>query len=319
MGERGIDVSEWQAGMDAERVSVENGLSFAMVRTNYGSNHDDLQFHRFCDGFERAGVIVTPYCYPLATDTQGSVDDAERIIGGRYDRLIIDWEHGSGGGDHLRRAHDRAWDHGFYTPLVYDPAWYWQQQGSPNVDWMGQSGRIRGHWKSWYPDNIVGSFEAILAKLAAYVWDDNRGGIPTEVVQFSSSVILKGWGGKVDANYFRGNHAQLSELLEGNGMNADDVLELESPGSRARGENPVYTEDVPLRKAVGDSYFYSTDSYRLIHEVLLPALEDQKTINAALQAKLDQIETGAISDEKLAEIVDKAKKAVGGDLTDDSK
>jgi hypothetical protein len=215
MGEKGIDISEWQAGMDVERVCRENDISFVFVRSNYGSQHDDLQFHRHCDGAERADAIVTPYVYPLATDTRGSIDDAVRIAGERYRRIAIDWEHGSGGGDHLRAAHERAWEHGLDTRVVYDPAWYYQQQGSPNVNWMGESKRIQAHWKSWYPDNIADTFENILRKLSASVWNDNRGGIPTKIVQFTSSAILKGWGGKLDANWFQGSHDELVALLIG--------------------------------------------------------------------------------------------------------
>lgn len=216
MGEKGIDISEWQAGMDVERVCRENGFTYVMVRTNYGSNHDDLQFHRHCDGAERAGAIVTPYVYPLATDTRGSVDDAVRIIGGRYDRAIVDWEHGSGGGDHLRAAHERVWEHGLKTPVVYDPEWYWRQQGSPNVDWMGKSGRIGGRWKSWYLNNDPGDFDSILSRIPTSPWSDSRGGIPTLILQFSSVVRAKGWEGKnLDGNYFRGTHDQLVALLTG--------------------------------------------------------------------------------------------------------
>lgn len=215
MPERGTDWSEWQAGADAERVSRDNGLSFAMVRTNYGSNHDDAQFHRFCDGFERAGVIVTPYVYPLASDTRGSIDDAVRIIGGRYDRCIVDWEEGSGGGDQLRAAHERVWEHGLNTPVVYDPTWYWERQGRPNLDWMGQSGRIGARWKSWYPDYDPGSFDALLKKLASYVWSDSRGGISTRIVQFTSSGRLNGWDKNLDLNYFPGSHEELVALLTG--------------------------------------------------------------------------------------------------------
>lgn len=222
MPERGIDISEWQVGMDVERVVRENGLSFVMVRTNYGSNHDDLQFHRHCDGAERGGAIVTPYVYPLASDTRGSIDDAVRIIGGRYDRCIVDWEEGSGGGDHLRAAHERVWEHGLSTPVVYDPTWYWERQGSPNLDWMGQSGRIGGRWKSWYPDYDPGSFDAILRKLASYVWNDSRGGISTRIVQFTSSGRLNGWGGNLDLNYFPGSRSELEALLTG-----DDAMSPE--------------------------------------------------------------------------------------------
>lgn len=215
MGEKLIDISEWQAGMDVERVVRENNIAGVMVRSNYGSQHDDLQFHKHCDGAERGGAIVLPYVYPLATDTRGSIDDCMRIIGERYDRCAIDWEAGSGNGTHLRIAHERAWELGLRTPLVYDPKWYWEQQGSPNVDWMGQSGKIEGHWKSWYPDNIADTFENILRKLPDYVWNDNRGGIPTLIVQFTSSAILKGWGGKVDGNWFRGTKDALRALLLG--------------------------------------------------------------------------------------------------------
>ncbi len=215
MGERGIDISEWQAGMDVERVVRENNLSFVMVRTNYGPDHDDALFHKHCDGAERGGAIVTPYVYPLATDTRGSVDDAARIIGGRYSRLIVDWEIGSGGSDHLRAAHERTWEHNLRTPVTYDPAWYHQQVGSPNVDWMGQSGRIGGRWKSWYPDNIPGSFDAILKKLPSSVWSDSRGGIATRIVQFTSSGRLSGWGANLDLNYFPGTRDELAALLGG--------------------------------------------------------------------------------------------------------
>jgi hypothetical protein len=218
MPERGIDISEWQEGMDVERVVRENGLSFVMVRTNYGSNHDDAQFHKHCDGAERGGAIVTPYVYPLASDTYGSIDDCVRIIGGRYDRCIVDWEEGSGGGDQLRAAHERVWEHGLSTPLVYDPTWYWERQGRPNMDWMGQSGGIGGRWKSWYPDYDPGSFDAILRKLAGSVWSDSRGGIATRIVQFTSSGRLSGWGKNLDLNYFPGSLDELHDLLGGDDM-----------------------------------------------------------------------------------------------------
>lgn len=246
MPERGIDISEWQAGMDVERVVRENGLSFVMVRTNYGSNHDDLQFHRHCDGAERGGAIVTPYVYPLATDTRGSVDDAVRIIGGRYDRCIVDWEEGSGGGDHLRAAHERVWEHGLSTPVVYDPTWYWERQGRPNLDWMGQSGRIGGRWKSWYPDYEPGSFDAILRKLASYVWSDSRGGIATRIVQFTSSGRLSGWGGNLDLNYFPGSREELAALLTGeDDMTPDQARKLDEIHAATR---PVEVEIGPPRQ-----------------------------------------------------------------------
>lgn len=315
MGVRGIDISEWQAGMDTERVCRENGITFAMVRTNYGSNHDDLQFHRFCDGLDRAGVLVTPYVYPLASDTNGSIDDAVRIIGGRYNRMSIDWEEGSGGGQHLRWAHERAWEHGFNTPLVYDPSWYWQKQGSPNVDWMGQSGRIAGRWKSWYPDNVPGGFDWILSKIPSHVWNDNRGGIPTQVIQFTSSGRLSGWNANLDLNYYRGTRAELEALLGGEGMQPTDSIKLVAP------EDPSYSETHPLDWALAQAFYKGSDAYKEIMGVgdnpgLVAKVQTLLEENAALKEKLAQIETGGVSEERIAQI---AKKALGQDLLDDEQ
>jgi hypothetical protein len=214
--------------MDVERVARDNNIEFGFVRTNYGANHDDAYFHRHADALERAGAIVLPYVYPLASDTRGSIDDAVRIIGGRYKACIVDWENDSGDGSHLRLAHELLWQRGFSTPVVYDPKWYWERMGSPDVSWM--QGKVKGHWKSWYADNVPKPFDAALAQVPGYVWQDNRGGIPTVIVQFTGTGRLSGYGGNLDLNYFPGTRAELAALLgstqEGEDeMSADELLD----------------------------------------------------------------------------------------------
>lgn len=217
MGVRGIDISEHQASLDVERVVRANGVGFVFVRTNYGAHHDDLWFHSHCDAAERAGALVVPYVYILASDVRGSIDDAVRIVNGRYTSIVVDWEHGSGGGDELLWAHQLLWERGFTTPVVYDPRWYWESVGSPDLAWM--QGRVRGHWKSWYADNQPRSFDDALSRVPASVWNDSRGGIPTVIVQFTGTGRLDGYGGNLDLNYFPGSRAELKALLGG----ADDV------------------------------------------------------------------------------------------------
>lgn len=223
MGVRGIDISEHQSGADVERVVRENDIGFAFVRTNYGSNHDDLYFHQHCDAAERGGAIVLPYVYILAPDVRGSIGDCVRIIAGRYRSALVDWETGSGGGAELRRAHEFLWEEGFDTPLAYDPKWYWESVGSPDLSWM--RGKVKGHWKSWYPDDTPRGFDAGLEKVPGYVWDDNRGGVPTRIVQFTGTGRLSGYGGNLDLNYFPGSREELAVLLGSS-----------QPRARAKGE-----------------------------------------------------------------------------------
>lgn len=217
MGQRGIDLSEHQAGMDVESVARANQLDFAFVRTNYGANHDDAWFQSHADAAERAGALVVPYVYVLASDVRGSIDDALRVAGDRYGSLVVDWEEGSGGGDELRLAHELLWERGVSTPVVYAPRWYWERVGSPDLSWM--QGRVQGHWKSWYADNQARTYDDALSRVPGYAWDDSRGGIPTVIVQFTGTGRLAGYGGNLDLNYFPGDRAALEALLAG----GDDV------------------------------------------------------------------------------------------------
>lgn len=230
MGIKGIDISEHQRYLDVEKVVRDNDIDFAFIRTNYGANHDDLYFHQHADAAERAGAIVVPYVYILASDIAGSIDDCVRIIGGRYKSVIVDWEEGSGGGGELRRAHELLWERGFETPLVYDPKWYWESPavGSPDLSWM--QGKVKGHWKSWYFDRLARTFADALSKVPDYVWDDARGGIPTLIVQFTGTGRLNGYDANLDLNFFRGTKEELAAILRGdNDMLKDEIVTVIRP------------------------------------------------------------------------------------------
>lgn len=244
MGVKGIDISEHQSTMDVERVARDNNIEFGFVRTNYGANHDDLWFHSHADALERAGAIVVPYVYILASDVRGSIDDAVRIIDGRYDVCIVDWEHGSGGGAELRQAHELLWERGFSTPVVYDPKWYWESVGSPDVSWMKD--KVKGHWKSWYADDNPKSYNAALAQVPPYVWQDNRGGIPTVIVQFTGTGRLASYGANVDLNYFPGSRQELEALLgtsEGDSMSWDTYISNHYGGDVKAGEMLAFVDE----------------------------------------------------------------------------
>lgn len=291
MGVRGIDISEWQSAMDVERVARDNRIEFGFVRTNYGANHDDAYFHRHADALERAGAMVLPYVYPLASDTRGSIDDAVRIIGGRYKSCIVDWENDSGDGSHLRLAHELLWQRGFSTPVVYDPKWYWERMGSPDVSWM--QGRVQGHWKSWYADTNPKAYDAALAQVPDYVWQDNRGGIPTLIVQFTGTGRLSGHGGNLDLNYFPGTRAELAALLGGQeGEDMANVSDQEKATLLEAAESVL--EGINEKRNAGALF------------ALAARIEGMVT---AVEAKVDGLTTGGVDVQALA-------NALGGPLGD---
>lgn len=306
MGVRGIDISEHQRLMDVERVVRANDVGFVFVRTNYGAHHDDLYFHQHADAAERAGAIVVPYVYILASDIRGSIADFARIVGTRYRNAIVDWEHGSGGGAELREAHELLWELGYDTPVVYDPKWYWESVGSPDVSWM--RGRVKGHWKSWYPDNQPRTFADALARVPTYVWDDNRGGIPTVIVQFTGTGRLDGYGDNLDLNYFPGSRAELAALLGGDDVALEnETVTVVRPDT---GETWPERADVVLGYLMGTVNFLR-DSVVAQGEVLAQLAENDDRVNLT-EEQLAKLRVNLSSD--LRGVVEETVQRLGDQL-----
>lgn len=216
MGSRGMDLSKFQTGMDVEAVCRANGLDFVFIETNDGTVINDA-FHAQADAAERAGAVVRPYFYlrPNVTETVATHLDVLRHSDPqatpRYRESIVDAETGSGGWDEVWSAHQQLWDAGQGTPLLYWPRFAWQAAGSPDLSPL--AGHVTGHWKSWYPDAAQRGFDAGLAMVPDYVWQDNRGGIPVAVVQFTGTGTLDGYSGAVDLNYYPNSRPDLAALV----------------------------------------------------------------------------------------------------------
>ncbi|MFD9734378.1 GH25 family lysozyme [Umezawaea sp. NPDC059074] len=211
-----MDISNHQSTMDVERVVRENGIGAVFILTNDGTFVNAF-FHAQADAAERAGAIVVPYFY-LRPNWAQTVDVHIGVVGDRYDSSIVDVEEGSGGWAETWAAHNRLWDAGRYTPLVYFPNFYWQKVGSPDLTPLKV--KVRGHWKSWYADRDWREFQDALDRVPGYVWDDNRGGILVEIVQFTGTGRVSGYGAHVDLNFYRGSIEELAALL---GKEEDDM------------------------------------------------------------------------------------------------
>lgn len=222
MGVRVIDISNHQSGMDVEAVVRKNDVAAVFILTNDGTFTNSF-FHAQADAAERGGAVVVPYVY-LRPNWAQTIDIHMNVVGSRYKQSLVDVEDGSGGWNECWNAHQRLWTAGRETPLLYWPRYHWQTQGSPDLTPL--KSKVKGHWKSWYPDTVARGFDSGLALVPGYVWDDNRGGIPTRIVQFTGTGRLNGYSGNLDLNFFPGSRDELTALLG-----------LSRPRPRAKGDS----------------------------------------------------------------------------------
>lgn len=264
MGLRIIDISNHQSGMDVESVVRQNDVAAVFILTNDGTFVNGY-FHAQADAAERAGAIVLPYVY-LRPNWAQTIDIHLNVVGSRYNGSIVDIEDGSGGWNECWNAHNRLWNAGRDTPLLYWPRYHWQSMGSPDLSPLAS--RVRGHWKSWYPDTVARGFDAGLTQVPGYVWDDNRGGILTRIVQFTGTGRLNGYGGNLDLNYFPGSRAELAALLGG-----DDIMTPNDgnvPFAAPHPENSAHVETHKFADWLGFAAYRGADSVQLLrkHELI---------------------------------------------------
>jgi GH25 family lysozyme M1 (1,4-beta-N-acetylmuramidase) len=203
MGVRGIDISNHQAGMDVERVVRDNAIGFVFILSNDGT-FKNAYYANQAAAARRGGATVVPYVYLRTNVDQTFATFRQQVP--TPGPVIVDVEDGSGGVAECRRMHDLLHAAGYTTPLLYWPDWYRRKVGSPSLAGFPPL------WTSWYPDNTSRGFDAGLAMLPAWVWN-GYGGLPTRIVQFTSSGRLGGYGANLDLNYFPGSRAELDALL----------------------------------------------------------------------------------------------------------
>lgn len=244
---KGMDISNHQAGMDVERVVRDNDFGFVFILTNDGT-FVNRYFHAQADAAERAGAIVRPYTY-LRPNWSQTIDVHLGVVGGRYRDSIVDVEDGSGGWHETWSAHNKLWDWGQDTNLLYWPNFHWSAMGKPDLSPLAE--KVRGHWKSWYPDREWDWFDRAYGKVPAHPWNDNRGGIPVSVLQFTGTGRVHGYGSHVDLNLFPGSLEELADLL-GDDVSATDVWKHKVP-LFPNAEDPDQRTETDAAEALGRS------------------------------------------------------------------
>lgn len=75
----GIDVSEHNGTLDWGKIKA-SGISFAIIRTGYGTSHTDTQFHRNMQGALAQGLPVGVYHFSYALNAGGARKEADFVL-----------------------------------------------------------------------------------------------------------------------------------------------------------------------------------------------------------------------------------------------
>jgi GH25 family lysozyme M1 (1,4-beta-N-acetylmuramidase)/LysM repeat protein len=183
----GIDVSNWQAGIDLAAVPADFVIMKATQGTNYISPDCDRQYQQA----KKAGRLLGVYHYVAGGNAQAEadyfVDNIKGYIGEAI--LAIDWEaeqNGAWGNEaYLEQLVRRVIERTGVKPLIYSMASRYAQVATvaKKLDC--------GLWIAQYASNDPTGYQA-------HPW--NEGAYACAIRQYTSAGRLPGYGGNLDLN-----------------------------------------------------------------------------------------------------------------------
>lgn len=183
----GIDVSNWQAGIDLAAVPADFVIMKATQGTNYVSPDCDRQYQQA----KKAGRLLGVYHYVAGGNAIAEADYFVNNINGYIGEaiLVLDWEaeQNSAWGNeaYLEQVARRVIDHTGVKPLIYSMASRYAQvaEVSKKLDC--------GLWIAQYASNENTGYQA-------HPW--NEGAYACAIRQYTSAGRLPGYGGNLDLN-----------------------------------------------------------------------------------------------------------------------
>ena len=183
----GIDVSNWQAGIDLAAVPADFVIMKATQGTNYISPDCDRQYQQA----KKAGRLLGVYHYVAGGNAQAEadyfVDNIKGYIGEAI--LVLDWEseqNGAWGNEaYLEQLVRRVIERTGVKPLIYSMASRYAQVATvaKKLDC--------GLWIAQYASNDPTGYQA-------HPW--NEGAYGCAIRQYTSAGRLPGYGGNLDLN-----------------------------------------------------------------------------------------------------------------------
>lgn len=202
----GVDVSNFQSGIDVSRLAAE-GFSWIEAKVSEGDYYTDPTWPAVRDAAKKAGMPVIGYHYAVASCPVSA--QVQTFVGnGGGDAVMIDFEDNSGTiADYwaLVNAFNAA---GVTVALSYIPQWYWSRIGCPDLS------QVPGLIASYYSEATGYASDIYTATGGddGPGWAAYGGGQPV-IWQFTDRAQAAGYA--LDADAFRGTIHELVALLTG--------------------------------------------------------------------------------------------------------
>ena len=211
----GIDVSEHNGKLDWATIK-KAGISFAIVRTGYGTGYTDAYFKRNIEGALAQGIFVGVYHFSYALDAAGAKKEAEYVLkllepykgkivmpvffDFEYDTVSYAKKHGVTLGKESFNSHAVAFCETIraagYTPGVYY-----------NLDYA----------RNYVDKSRLGGYAQWYAQYAATASIDGW-----DLWQYSSSYTIPGCSGRFDINVMAHSGSVTNSRKYKQGWNKDD-------------------------------------------------------------------------------------------------
>ena len=183
----GIDISNWQAGINLAAVPADFVIMKATQGTNYISPDCDRQYQQA----KQAGRLLGVYHYVSGGNAVGEADFFVNNIKGYIGEaiLVLDWEaeqNGAWGNEaYLEQVARRVIDHTGVKPLIYSMASRYAQVAlvADKLDC--------GLWIAQYANNKPTGYQS-------HPW--NEGAYGCAIRQYTSAGCLPGYDGTLDLN-----------------------------------------------------------------------------------------------------------------------
>lgn len=198
----GIDISNWNPGIDLHQVRAED-FRFVFAKVSEGRFRDPT-WPLVRDNARDADLMLAGYLY-----VRGNVDPTLQAqvfaehLGDTSIPAMLDFEAGSGRFSVFWDVYNAITNLGITVALSYIPHWYWQKIGEPRlteVPGLIQSSYVRGQDYAWN-----------LYQAVPDTWWAPYGGRTPDILQFTDRALVAGQ--YVDANAYRGTIDQFTELI----------------------------------------------------------------------------------------------------------
>lgn len=202
----GIDIADYQAGIDLKQVKAE-GFDFCFVKVSEGSGYVNPYWAGWRDQARANGLILAGYHY--VKDSDDPAAQAANFVNHLGDKSIaamLDFEANSGNINVFWAVVNEINKLGVEVRLSYIPRWYWEQIGAPSLS------EVPGEIQSSYVLTPKGpDYASSLYPGDTWPGWSTFGGVQPAILQFTSSAKVAGM--IVDADAFKGTRDDLNRLL----------------------------------------------------------------------------------------------------------